>query len=69
MDLHDEDGALAPRLSTARLTLRPVVPADAPAIVAALSDWEVTRWLTLVPFPYTRADADGWIGRADQSGY
>ena len=49
------------RLTTPRLILRPLSPADTPAIVAALSDWEVTRWLTSVPFPYGEADARWFI--------
>ncbi|MFD1882071.1 hypothetical protein [Paracoccus pacificus] len=27
---------------------------DAAAIAAALSDWETTKWLARVPFPYGR---------------
>ena len=38
-----------------------MTPADAPAVVAAMADWEVVRWLTLVPWPYRMEDADGWI--------
>jgi RimJ/RimL family protein N-acetyltransferase len=50
-------------LLTPRLRLRPQVEADIPAIIAGLNDWEVARWLTVVPYPYTRSDADEWIGR------
>jgi RimJ/RimL family protein N-acetyltransferase len=50
-------------LLTPRLRLRPQVEADIPAIIAGLNDWEVARWLTVVPYPYTRTDADEWIGR------
>lgn len=50
-------------ISTPRLLLRPQREADIPAIIAGLNDWEVARWLTVVPFPYTQADADEWIGR------
>lgn len=49
-------------LRTARLILRPLRDDDASAIVAALSDFEVTRYLTVVPFPYAEADARAWIG-------
>ena len=61
MDLHAENRALSATLRTERLTLRPIVGADVPAIVAALADWEVARWLTLVPWPYRAADAEAWI--------
>ena len=49
---------MSPRaeLKTARLTLRPVEPQDEAAIVAALSDMDVTGWLSVVPYPYTPAD-------------
>jgi RimJ/RimL family protein N-acetyltransferase len=48
-------------IETDRLRLRRQQPADIPAIVAGLNDWEVARWLTVVPFPYTTADAESWI--------
>jgi len=44
-------------LCTTRLRLRPPVPGDAPDIVAGLNDLEVSRWLTVVPHPYTLDDA------------
>ncbi|MBS1302773.1 GNAT family N-acetyltransferase [Loktanella sp. SALINAS62] len=69
MDLYAENRALARHIQTDRLTLRPVVPSDAGAIVAALNDWDVTRWLSVVPFPYTASDAAWWIGHADQPGH
>jgi len=49
-------------LTTDRLILRPPDLADAGAIAAALDDWEVVRWLSVVPFPYRRADAEWFIG-------
>ena len=54
---------MALTLRTARLLLRPQVEADIPAIMAGLNDFEVTRYLTVVPYPYTLADAHEWIGR------
>src|SRR5271156_4130599 len=48
-------------LTTDRLTLRPLVPADAEALHRLVNDFEVTRNLTVVPFPYPRALADEWI--------
>lgn len=50
-------------LRTPRLLLRPQRETDIPAIMAGLNDWDVVRWLTVVPYPYTRADADEWMGR------
>ncbi len=34
---------------------------DRDAIVAALNDYEVSRWLTVVPFPYGTADFDDFL--------
>jgi RimJ/RimL family protein N-acetyltransferase len=45
-----------------RVTLRALVAQDAGAIAAGLADWEVTRWLTRVPFPYVLADAESFLG-------
>jgi 8-oxo-dGTP diphosphatase len=53
-------GGFAP-LSTERLMLRPLVPEDADALHRLVNDWEVTRTLAVVPFPYPRALADEWI--------
>lgn len=39
-------------------------PEDADDIADALSDWNVTRWLTAVPWPYRPADATAFINDA-----
>ena len=52
-----------PILTTGRLILRPPVAGDARAIADILNDWEVTQWLTMVPFPYTLADAEEFLAR------
>jgi 8-oxo-dGTP diphosphatase len=48
-------------LTTERLTLRPLVAADAEALHRLVNDWEVSRTLAAVPFPYPRELADNWI--------
>jgi len=48
-------------LATERLILRPLVPEDAEALHNLVNDWEVTRNLSVVPFPYPRELADDWI--------
>jgi 8-oxo-dGTP diphosphatase len=53
-------------LQTERLTLRPLLPADAPALHRLINDWEVTRTLAVVPFPYPRELADEWIALAGE---
>jgi RimJ/RimL family protein N-acetyltransferase len=50
-------------IRTPRLLLRPQVGADIPAILSGLNDWNVVRWLTFVPYPYTRGDAEEWMAR------
>ncbi|MEJ6401825.1 GNAT family N-acetyltransferase [Yoonia sp. 2307UL14-13] len=49
-------------LRTDRLVLRALRETDAAAIVAELNNYQVSKWLTAVPFPYTSADADWFIG-------
>ena len=41
--------------------LRPLVPEDAEALHRLVNEWEVTRNLAGVPFPYPRELADEWI--------
>lgn len=50
-----------PTLSSGRLVLRPLVATDAAAIVSGLSDWQVTQWLTVVPYPYGIEDAQAFL--------
>ncbi len=46
------------QLKSARLTLRPVVKTDCAAVVAALNDLRVARWLSSIPHPYGKTDFD-----------
>lgn len=48
-------------LETARLRLRPVERADVPAIVEGVGNWDVARWLAVVPYPYGPADAETFV--------
>ena len=51
-----------PVLETARLLLRPLVPADAPAIQRRFPRWEIVRWLNpRVPWPYPEDGAVRFI--------
>jgi 8-oxo-dGTP diphosphatase len=54
-------------LATERLILRPLAPEDAEALHRLVNDWEVTRNLAVVPFPYPRELADQWILSTRQS--
>lgn len=53
----------------APLTLTRPWPEDIPAIADALSDWELTRWLTAVPWPYRAVDATAFINDAGRDEY
>lgn len=60
LDLPAASAGFAP-LTTERLVLRPLAAGDAEALHRLVNDWEVTRNLSVVPFPYPRALADDWI--------
>ena len=47
-----------PTITTERLTLRPLHPKDAEAMHRLVNDWEVTRTLAEIPYPYKRSLAD-----------
>jgi len=48
-------------LHTERLVLRPITRGDIPDLVAGLDDYDVSKWLTVVPFPYTAADGEAFV--------
>ena len=53
-------------LRTERLLLRPLHQGDAEALHRLVNDWDVTRTLAAVPFPYPRELADDWIASTIQ---
>lgn len=56
-------------LRTERLTLRPLVPADAGWITAEIARPEVQRMLPTLPHPYRMQDAEAWLaGRSPWPG-
>ncbi len=57
-----------PVIRTPRLTLRPHVLSDAPAITASLTDFAVVRMLLRVPQPYHPGDAREWLETQARSG-
>jgi 8-oxo-dGTP diphosphatase len=61
----DPDG-FAP-IATERLLLRPYRPDDAADLHRLINDWEVSRNLAAVPFPYARDLADTWIASTHAS--
>ncbi|MEM6385682.1 MAG: GNAT family N-acetyltransferase [Pseudomonadota bacterium] len=60
--------AALPTLRTPRLNLRPLTPDDADAIVDGVGNYDVSRWLGVVPYPYARADAEAFIARQIEAG-
>ncbi|SFG05131.1 Protein N-acetyltransferase, RimJ/RimL family [Palleronia marisminoris] len=48
-------------LTTARLVLRPLYHDDAEAIVAGVGNYDVAKWLAVVPFPYDHGDAEAFL--------
>ena len=53
-------------LGDSELTLRPPLPTDIDWIVQACRDLENQRWLPMLPRPYSRSDAEWWLGRCRQ---
>ena len=56
---------VAPAWTSERLVYRITSRADAENVVAALSDSKTSESIYWVPKPYTMADADDWIARAE----
>lgn len=55
-------------LNTARLQLRPFGPADEDEVFAACQDPDIQRW-TMVPSPYEREHARGFVGELVPGGW
>lgn len=54
-------------LLTERLRLRALEPTDAPELFRLINDFEVSKHLARVPFPYPRDLADEWISGSRRS--
>ena len=55
-------------LTTDRLILRPLADGDADAIVRGLNNFNVSRWLARVPYPYGSADAAWFLADTREAG-
>jgi RimJ/RimL family protein N-acetyltransferase len=55
------------KLETERLILRPPEPADVPALVPLIDDFDVAKNLSRVPHPYRESDAREFMERAIQA--
>ncbi|MGE0767639.1 MAG: GNAT family N-acetyltransferase [Hyphomicrobiaceae bacterium] len=49
-------------LESRRLQLRPVSGDDAAHLFPLINNWAVARWLGVVPWPYTMADMEHFLG-------
>ncbi|MGB0922606.1 MAG: GNAT family N-acetyltransferase [Alphaproteobacteria bacterium] len=52
-------------LKTDRLILRPFRDGDAHNIAMLMNNWNVAKWLAVVPWPYTLEDADEFLERRE----
>ena len=59
---------MAGALATKRLQLLPPVVSDEAAIVAILNNFEISKWLLVVPFPFTRAEALEYVAEVQEKG-
>jgi len=48
-------------IETPRLILKPVSTSDVSAVVPAIGNYDVVRWLGRVPYPYRHSDADAFV--------
>ncbi len=60
--------AALPILRTPRLTLRPLEDTDADAIADGVGNYDVSRWLGSVPYPYSVEDARIYIRDVHEEG-
>jgi RimJ/RimL family protein N-acetyltransferase len=49
------------RITTKLLILRKATHQDKSALISEIGAWDVTKWLTRVPFPYTDSHADEFL--------
>jgi RimJ/RimL family protein N-acetyltransferase len=60
--------AALPVLRTPRLTLRPLTLEDADSVAEGIGNFDVSKWLAVVPYPYGRDDAEHFILQVQNSG-
>ena len=49
------------KITTERLVLRKPSHNDKSALIKQIGVWDVAKWLTRVPYPYTKSDADEFL--------
>ncbi len=45
------------------MELRPLSPQDTDALVRGVGNYDVSRWLAVVPYPYDKSDAEDFVAR------
>lgn len=50
-------------IATTRLILRPLETRDRARLISLANNWKVAKNLSKMPFPYTEAAADWWLGQ------
>jgi broad specificity phosphatase PhoE len=60
----DETGGVV--IETVRLRIRSLHGNDLAHLVALVGNWEVARWVSSVPHPYTEVDGRNWIALVQQ---
>ena len=53
-------------IETGRLRMRSLRRGDLADLVTLAGNWQVARWLSTMPHPYTEADGQEWIARVQQ---
>ena len=48
-------------IQTERLSLKQLGEDDKQTLISEIGNWEVAKWLSSVPHPYTQEDADNWL--------
>ena len=57
----------APRIEAGEIALRGWRVDDVPAIVDACQDPELSRWLPMMPYPYSEQDAREYVARTNET--
>jgi len=53
-------------IKTERLTIKSPELKDVDAMVALVNNWEITKWLSNVPYPYLQSDGIDFVKRSKQ---
>lgn len=51
------------KIETKRLILRPLKDSDEKSLIENINNINVSKWLLVVPYPYTKKDAKWWINK------